>query len=238
MPKKKEEEQSGGAPEWMVTFSDAMTLLMVFFILLFSMSTIDEKKEQKLTSAFNDIFNGGGSNPISDEGIGDDIFMNSEDGENGFEDQINETLLDTLKEVIHNKGLQDFISVERVERGVSVILVDSLLFQSGSDDLKLESKEVLLDIATVLNEIDNQIIIEGHTDNLPINTYKFASNWELSASRAVVVTRFLVEHAGIKPTRISAQGYGEFRPIVINDTAENKAKNRRVNILILNKSEG
>lgn len=239
MAKKKEEEQSGGAPEWMVTFSDAMTLLMVFFILLFSMSTIDEKKEQKLTSAFNSIFNGGGNNVISDEGVGEDIFMNSENAETQQDaHQIAETLLNTLKEVIENKGLEDFISAERVERGVSVVLVDSLLFQSGSSELKLESKEVLLDIATVLNEIDNQIIIEGHTDNLPINTYMFASNWELSTSRAVVVTRFLVEHAQVKPTRISAQGYGEFRPIVLNDTAENKAKNRRVNILILNKSEG
>lgn len=239
MAKKKEEEQSGGAPEWMVTFSDAMTLLMVFFILLFSMSTIDEKKEQKLTSAFNSIFNGGGNNVISDEGVGEDIFMNSENAETQPDNhQIAETLLNTLKEVIENKGLEDFISAERVERGVSVVLVDSLLFQSGSSELKLESKEVLLDIATVLNEIDNQIIIEGHTDNLPINTYMFASNWELSTSRAVVVTRFLVEHAQVKPTRISAQGYGEFRPIVLNDTAENKAKNRRVNILILNKSEG
>ena len=89
-----------------------------------------------------------------------------------------------------------------------------------------------------MNEIDNQIIIEGHTDNVPINTYMFASNWELSTARAVVVTRFLVESAEVNPTRISAQGYGEFRPIALNDNAENKAKNRRVNILILNKVEG
>lgn len=239
MPKKKQEEQSGGAPEWMVTFSDAMTLLMVFFILLFSMSTIDEKKEAQLTTAFNDIFNGGGTNPISNQGVGDDIFMNDEGTDIAEqENPIHETLLETLKDVIYNKGLQDFISVERVERGVSVVLVDSLLFQSGRSDLKMESKEVLLDIASVLNEIDNQIIIEGHTDNLPINTYMFASNWELSTARALVVTRFLVEHAGVKPTRISAQGYGEFKPIVLNDTPENKARNRRVNILILNKSEG
>ncbi len=242
MGKKKEEEQGGGAPEWMVTFSDAMTLLMVFFILLFSMSTIDEKKEQALTSAFNNVFNGGGNNPIMGEGVGDDVLMNSgEDTQSAQQSQEEEqqaSLLQLLNQIIEQKGLQDYVSVEKVERGVSVILVDSLLFQSGSADLKAESKEVLLDIAAVLNEIDNQIIIEGHTDNLPIHTYMFASNWELSTARAVVVTRFLVENAGVNPTRISAQGYGEFRPIVSNDTAENKARNRRVNILILNKSEG
>lgn len=242
MGKKKEEEQGGGAPEWMVTFSDAMTLLMVFFILLFSMSTIDEKKEQALTSAFNNVFNGGGNNPIMGEGVGDDVLMNSgEDTQSVQQSQEEEqqaSLLQLLNQIIEQKGLQDYVSVEKVERGVSVILVDSLLFQSGSADLKAESKEVLLDIAAVLNEIDNQIIIEGHTDNLPIHTYMFASNWELSTARAVVVTRFLVENAGVNPTRISAQGYGEFRPIVSNDTAENKARNRRVNILILNKSEG
>ncbi len=242
MGKKKEEEQGGGAPEWMVTFSDAMTLLMVFFILLFSMSTIDEKKEQALTSAFNNVFNGGGNNPIMGEGVGDDVLMNSgEDTQSAQQSQEEEqqaSLLQTLNGIIEQKGLQDYISVEKVERGVSVILVDSLLFQSGRADLKAESKGVLLDIAAVLNEIDNQIIIEGHTDNLPIHTYMFASNWELSTARAVVVTRFLVESAGVDPTRISAQGYGEFRPITSNDTAEGKAKNRRVNILILNKSEG
>lgn len=240
MPKKKEEEQGGGAPEWMVTFSDAMTLLMVFFILLFSMSTIDEKKEAQLTTAFNDVFNGGGSNPIQGDGTGEDIFnndSNTSSQENSLADE-QQSLLNILNNIINEKGLQEYVYAQIVERGVSVVLVDSLLFQSGRADLKSESKEVLQDIASVLNEVTNQVIIEGHTDNLPINTYLFGSNWELSTARAVVVTRFLVERAGVDPSRISAQGYGEYRPIALNDTAENKAKNRRVNILILNKTEG
>ena len=239
--KKKPEEQSGGAPEWMVTFSDAMTLLMVFFILLFSMSTVDEQKETELSGAFNEVFNGGGSNPIIGEGVGDNTLMNSpntaEQEQEEEEEQIG-SLLEVLNGIINDKNLGDYIHVQKVERGVSVILVDSLLFESARADLKSESREILMEIATVLNEVDNQIIIEGHTDNLPINTYMFASNWELSTARAVVVTRFLVEYAGVNPTRISAQGYGEYRPMVLNDTAEGKAKNRRVNILILNKSEG
>ncbi len=236
MSKKKQEEQGGGAPDWIVTFSDTMTLLMVFFILLFSMSTVDEKKEVKLTSAFNKIFNGGGDNPILGEGVGDDILMN-DTGNVQNSDNIEE-LLRTLNKLIKQKELQDYIFVEKVERGVSMVLVDSLLFESGKADLKYESRELLVDIAEVLNEVDNQIVIEGHTDNVPISTYMFASNWELSTARAVVVTRFLVESSGINPVRISAQGYGEYRPIVLNDTAENKSKNRRVNVLILNKSEG
>ena len=236
MIKKKEEEKGGGAPEWMVTFSDAMTLLMVFFILLFSMSTIDDKKEAALSTAFNNIFNGGGNNPISDEGIGEDIFINDEDELTEYD--IHESLLDMIKNIIYDKNLEDYISVERVERGVSIVFVDTLLFTPGKADLKLDSKELLEKISSILNEIPNQIIIEGHTDDDPINTYLFASNWELSTARAVVVTRFLVENANINPVRISAQGYGEFRPIVSNDTVENKSKNRRVNILILNRSEG
>lgn len=239
--KKKPEEQSGGAPEWIVTFSDAMTLLMVFFILLFSMSTVDAAKESQLSGAFNEVFNGGGKNPIMGEGIGDDTLMNdgnvTEEQEESEEDTIG-SLLQTLNGIINDKQLEEFIHVEKVERGVSVVLVDSLLFESARADLKNESKGILMEISSVLNEVDNQIVIEGHTDNLPINTYMFASNWELSTARAVVVTRFLVEHAGINPTRISAQGYGEYKPIALNDTAEGKAKNRRVNILILNKSEG
>lgn len=237
MGKKKEEEQGGGAPEWMVTFSDAMTLLMVFFILLFSMSTVDAKKEKQLSTAFNNVFNGGGSNPIIGEGVGEDTLLNDGDSSEEALEDSQQSLIDILNGIINEKGLEDFISVQKVERGVSVILVDSLLFQSGSADLKAESKAPLMDISKVLNEIDNQIIVEGHTDNLPIHTYLFSSNWELSTARAVVVTRFLVESAGVNPTRISAQGYGEFRPIAPNDTAENKAKNRRVSILILNKTE-
>lgn len=237
MGKKKEEEQGGGAPEWMVTFSDAMTLLMVFFILLFSMSTVDAKKEKQLSTAFNNVFNGGGSNPIIGEGVGEDTLLNDGDSSEEALEDSQQSLIDILNGIINEKGLEDFISVQKVERGVSVILVDSLLFQSGSADLKAESKALLMDISKVLNEIDNQIIVEGHTDNLPIHTYLFSSNWELSTARAVVVTRFLVESAGVNPTRISAQGYGEFRPIAPNDTAENKAKNRRVSILILNKTE-
>lgn len=232
--KKKPEEQSGGAPEWIVTFSDAMTLLMVFFILLFSMSTVDEVKESQLSGAFNEIFNGGGNNPIIGEGVGEDILKN--DPVESKEEV--DALLEELNKLINDKNLGEYVHVEKVERGVSVVLVDSLLFQSGRADLKNESKHVLMDISSVLNGVDNKIIIEGHTDNLPINTYMFSSNWELSAARAVVVTRFLVEHAGVNPTRISAQGYGEYMPLVSNDTAEGKAKNRRVNILILNKSEG
>ncbi len=124
--KEKDEEQGGGAPEWMVTFSDAMTLLMVFFILLFSMSTIDAKKEAQLSMAFNNIFNGGGNNPIVDEGVGDETLNNG-----SMEEEIEEhqdSLVNILNELIIEKGLKDFISVEIVERGVSVVVVDSLLF--------------------------------------------------------------------------------------------------------------
>ncbi len=238
MGKKKEEEQGGGAPEWMVTFSDAMTLLMVFFILLFSMSTVDAQKEKQLSTAFNNVFNGGGNNPIMGESVGEDVLLNNNDSKEETQEGEQQSLMDIINGIIAENNLGDFISVEKVERGVSVVLVDSLLFQSGRADLKAESSEPLLAIAKVLNEVDNQIIIEGHTDNLPIHTYMFASNWELSTARAVVVTRFLVETGGVNPSRISAQGYGEFRPLVPNDTAENKAKNRRVNILILNKTEG
>lgn len=237
MGKKKEDE--GSALDWIVTFSDTMTLLMVFFILLFSMSTIDEKKEAELSSAFNNIFSGGGSNPIiENNSVGEDFDsnINPNNEEVNVENQEdNNNLMETINKLIEDKNLQEFITVEKEHRGVSVVVVDSLLFQSGRSDLKGESKEILLDISVILNEIDNEVIIEGHTDNVPINTYMFASNWELSTSRAVVVTRFLVELGGVNPTRISAQGYGEFEPIVANDTPENKARNRRVNILILNK---
>jgi chemotaxis protein MotB len=112
-------------------------------------------------------------------------------------------------------------------------LRDNILFETSSSALRSDSKAVLDKISDLIGTLPNNIIIEGHTDNRPINTSKFPSNWELSVDRAVNVVRYFVEAKGLEASRFSAAGYGQFQPIAPNDSAENMAKNRRVNILIM-----
>ncbi len=116
---------------------------------------------------------------------------------------------------------------------IYVDIKEAILFDSGSNEIKDSGLLVLEKIEGILNEFDNEIVIEGHTDNVPINNALFASNWELSTGRSVAVLRYLTEEGDIAPTRISATGYGEHKPIVENTNPENRAINRRVNILII-----
>ena len=240
MGKKKsnKNEGGGGAPEWMATFSDMMTLLMVFFILLFAMSNVDEAKEEKVLKAFNSIFNGGGTSPIGDgSSIGYDLTSHSiidSGGLTGHQSSEEADLENKINKLIKENNLEDSVQVGTVDRGVEIRLGSSLIFQSGRADIKVEGAELLKRIyEDILKSINNEIVVEGHTDNIPIQTHNFPTNWELSVIRAVNVLRYFVERCGLDSKRISAQGYGEYRNILPNDTPENKALNRRVNIVIL-----
>lgn len=125
------------------------------------------------------------------------------------------------------------LSVEMNERGLVIRVLESTLFELGSADIKPEARQTLDLIATQLVEVPNQIRIEGHTDNLPISTARFPSNWELSTARASSVVRYLITNHGLPPDQVSALGFGEYRPLVPNDTPQNRARNRRVDIVIL-----
>ena len=125
------------------------------------------------------------------------------------------------------------MEIIETEQGVAIQVRESILFETSKSTLREDSKAVLSSIAELLSSIDNTIVVEGHTDNRPISTAEFPSNWELSVDRAVNVVKYFVENTGIDPKRLSATGYGEHHPVVPNDTEENMAKNRRVNILII-----
>lgn len=118
------------------------------------------------------------------------------------------------------------------EKGLIVSLKEKVLFETGKADLSLEAKTVLDKLYPVFLEIPNQIIVEGHTDNMPIKTVQFPSNWELSTARATQVIRYLIEEKNFPRERIAATGYGEYHPVVLNDTPESKAENRRVDFVI------
>lgn len=234
--KKKSEGLSGN--EWMSTYSDTVTLLMTFFVLLFVITSQNNESASKVVL---EALNGGGSSILQfDLYDGEVPLIGGEsdiEGE-GVLTKKEQTYKEAKDFLSNNQELKDIVTIEDNERGVLVQLKDNILFESASSQLREESKMILNKVSDLLSNLDNDILVEGHTDNIPINTYDFPSNWELSADRAVNVVRYFVEARGLDPTRFSASGYGEYHPVAPNDTYENMAKNRRVNILIITSQEG
>ncbi|RKD34761.1 flagellar motor protein MotB [Thermohalobacter berrensis] len=227
----------------MLTYSDMVTLLLCFFVLLFSFSKIDAQKFQAIIRSFQ------GSLGVLEGGktIEEIPYINNGNLPSDLTTVEREELEDFrvlkahIEEYAKEKGIENKIIVEIEERGLIIRVLDNLFFDSGKADIKHQAKEVLLYIGDVLKEDkfkDKHIKIEGHTDTDPINTYRFPSNWELSAIRATNVLRFLIEKKDIDGSRISSAGYAYYRPVASNDTPENKAKNRRVDIVILKSSYG
>lgn len=224
--------------EWLATYSDTITLLMTFFVLLYSMATIDSSKLQALNQAFNEVMLGKQGDSILQLNMynGDVPLVGGESDskdliENGLNSQ--QAMYEEVKEFVDNNDLNEVVKITEDERGIILQLKDSILFESGLANLKPDSVAILDKINQLISTIPNSIIVEGHTDNVPMKSAKYDSNWELSSDRAIKVVRYFTEAKGQNPNRFSAQGYGEFKPIVQNNTVENKAKNRRVNILIV-----
>ncbi len=125
-------------------------------------------------------------------------------------------------------------STEIDERGLVVSLNDTLFFDTGRAEVRADSQGKLIEIAKILNQVGNNMRIEGHTDNVPIKNEQFASNWQLSCARAANVTQLLIDNSGIDPQKLSAVGYGQYKPVLDNSTEEGRARNRRVDIIIVN----
>jgi chemotaxis protein MotB len=213
----------------MVTYSDMITLVLAFFILLFSFSVIDNVKFQEILSSIRTTLTGA-QGILSGSPHSPPL---SESGE--FADEtLDPTIItfETIQTYIREAGLESTMTIYLEERGIILQISDALLFDPAKADLKPDALDMLTYMAEVLGRIDNPVIIEGHTDNVPINTFLFPSNWELSVARAVVVLRYLVESKGLAPERFAASGYGEFQPVDSNLTPEGRARNRRVNIVI------
>lgn len=137
-----------------------------------------------------------------------------------------------LEEKLKEEIKSGDVSVEKKNKGIVVTFVAEILFDSGKAKVKTEGLNILKKTASVLKDVDNEISIEGHTDNVPIKYSGWKSNWELSTARALSVLHFLVETEGLDPDKLSATGYGEYKPIASNETADGKQKNRRVEIVI------
>lgn len=230
-------EESGGG-SWLTTYSDLVTLLMCFFVLLFSFSEPDAEKFRMLSESFKFAFEGGtgvldGTTSVQDLPMSDieELVLEDEDLRN---------LYAQLKNYSEEQDIGDEISVVVEERGIIVRFKDNVLFDSGSAEIRPEAIEILNSAIEILNQKefqDKQIKVEGHTDSDPIRySIEYPTNWELSSARATNVLRYMIEEKNLNPLRISSSGYSQYRPIVPNDNAENKARNRRVDIVILAES--
>lgn len=223
---------------WLIPYADLLTLLLALFIVLFASSTVDVQKLENLSVVFNEIFDGGMGvmeNP-SPAPLPIPKAPNESDQESSafIEDQKSlEEIQSRVDEYIAVNELESQLATELTDEGLLLTIRDSVLFDSGSASIKSEYSQIAEEIATLL-EFDppRSIIVTGHTDDIPMNTSQFASNWELSVMRAVNFLRMVVENPDLNPLLFSAKGYGEFKPIASNDTAEGRAQNRRVEVLI------
>jgi chemotaxis protein MotB len=227
MGRKRASKAPAGAPLWMVTYGDLMSLLLTFFVLLVSFSSIQMSKFQKAMGSLRGAL-GVLVNPQS-------VIMLPRPVMPTLLNFPSEDVKDIYQEIVRLTGYMEegkSVDVELTDQGIRITLGDPVLFDLGKADLRRDSAPVLEEIFRRLARIPCTIAIEGHTDDLPIRTEKFPSNWELSAHRALAVLHFAVDTAGIDPQIISSAGYGEFRPKAPNDSPENRAKNRRVEIRV------
>ncbi|SHI59884.1 chemotaxis protein MotB [Clostridium amylolyticum] len=232
----KKEELRGD--EWLATFSDTITLLLTFFILLYSFSTVNQQKLQEISTALQMVLSGKEGNTILEYNLnnGQQPIIGGKDTDIPIPQNMDEEKLgmyETVKQFIDKNKLESTVEVKEDERGIIIQLKDNILFDSGRADLIEGSRGVLEKISGLMSTFPNKIIIEGHTDNVPIKNSKYDSNWELSTSRAVNVVRYFIEEKHQDPTRFAAAGYGEYKPIADNSAQSGRDQNRRVNILIV-----
>jgi len=239
-----EPEKTENHERWLISYADFITLLMVLFVILYSMSQVDAGKYEELAHSLNialtggtgifDFNNSGTVNP--DNGIFTprfELIDNNGTGDGNKEQIGMEQIKGWLQVYFADHGLDQSVALKIDERGLVVSLHDTFLFDPGKAALKSEYMEEIIAVGKALNTLDNYIRVEGHTDNTPINNSQFASNWELSAARATTVVRILTDKASVSPEKLSAVGYGEYKPIADNSTVEGRGKNRRVNIILL-----
>ena len=238
--KRREEKESNG-DRWLLTYSDLITLLMIFFVIMYASSTVNANKYKQLSQSLNAAFDGGSGNSI----VGDKSNSNGTTANTlpivekttaknkALEENKMEAIKQNVDSYLKKNSLSSSVSTKIDERGLAVSLNSTLLFDVGKANVIASSTKKLISIGKILNSVNNYIRIEGHTDSTPISNNEFSSNWQLSAIRATNVTELLISQSGINPKRISAVAYGENRPIANNNTQIEKAKNRTVDIIIL-----
>jgi len=223
----------------MDTYGDMVTLLLTFFVLLYSFSSIDSNKWERLVAALS----GNKSVLIQDEAIkelelpelADEAEVNQEVNQGDISTQNAEALYQQLKSYIEHNNLAQNVALSRSGDEIRIRFTSNVLFDLGKANIKPEAYTILDNVSLALktyNQTIEMVRIEGHTDNLPISTRDFPSNWELSTTRAVNVLRYMIEVNGLPSTQMSAVGYGEYHPFADNSTEAGRQLNRRVDFVI------
>ncbi len=231
------EECKAGAPEWMCTFSDLVTLLMCFFVLLFAMSSTQQETFKEVVASLRSAL---GTQAVPEAGMREGLIMHAVPSASKQSQQVDELggmiqkemndIVSQVKELVLFNKLGGLVRVSKSDDGVVITMTDMLLFPKDEAVLSPRGYEILKKVAAVLAQLAYRVKVKGYTDNIPVHTPKYPSNWELSAARACTVARLLIKE-GVNPELISAEGYAQYHPIATNDTPEGRAKNRRVEIV-------
>ncbi len=240
--KKRAEWHHENLDRWLLTYSDMITLLMLFFVVLYSMSTINEQQYKQLSETLGSILNGGNFTIFADQtpGGGRGLLPGAQQAQPSKPAQSGKTTgaggsssyLDRARSDLQSFIKSGSVKVIPTERGFSISLMADVGFASGSADVGQEALPILEQIAAFLVLIPNAVVVEGYTDNSPVAGTKWDSNFELSAERAVSVLSILQAY-GVPAGRLSAAAFGDTRPVAANDTPEGRAANRRVDITIV-----
>jgi chemotaxis protein MotB len=196
-----------GTPQWQTIYCSLMLLLVVFFVMLIAYSSIDSERMMslKITQKFKPV------TPAPPQGMG--------------------KAMQALQQMTNDSGMKNVFSIQNTEAGFKAIIPNPVLFASGDATLNEAIYPILDGIITIARNNDLAIQVEGHTDNLPIETERFPSNWELSTMRAVNILRYMQSGSGIPSNRLVAIGFAEYRPVADNDSSEGRGKNRRIEII-------
>ncbi|MDP2865571.1 MAG: OmpA family protein [Elusimicrobiota bacterium] len=216
------ENQLNKGALWAVTYGDLMSYLMIFFLVLFSFSIArtDKAKSRKYEESLVNIQKAFGGK-ASEKRV-----------ERARVQEREENVADKIKQRMADNQLSGLVQIDSNERRIKLVLTEAVLFDSGKADLRDRAKEILKPIVEELKKLPNDVLVEGHTDNVPIHKGRYATNWELSMARAYSVIHFL-EETGISPRKLAGIGYGENRSVAENTTIEGRARNRRIEISLL-----
>lgn len=247
MARKKKPEEHENLERWLVSYADFITLMFAFFVVMYSLSSLNEGKYRVLSESLMVAF----QNPSAlikqkpEVAAGQKVIMQPQtaiirkpmaDPRTRQQEQKMKGIAKDVMKVMDPLVKEGQVKITQSERGVAIEINASVLFSSGDAKLASESIKVLTAVGQVLTQVDNPVQIEGYTDDVPIKSPVFPSNWELSAARASSVVR-LFEENGVDPERMVAVGYGENHPVDSNDTAEGRSRNRRVTVMILNEEQ-
>ncbi|MCX7913861.1 MAG: OmpA family protein [Thermodesulfovibrionales bacterium] len=229
MKRKSREIESDNPDRWIVSYADFITLMFAFFTALYAISQVDIWKLERFTTSLQDALRTSDTSKRKEtttiiEGI-KPLYIGDIQLER------------SVREIFSKSSFVEGITISASSRGVYISLSDFTIFDKGSANIKDEAKPLLSLIADIIKNTSNHIVVEGHTDNIPIKGLRYSSNWELSTARATSVVLYFIKNYHLPPERFTASGYGEYKPIATNATPEGRSKNRRVDILFLSKRE-